>query len=276
MANFILKRSDMQLLDEKSLLVNTSATTKKILSEWSGSYTDLIAAIDKFNDDNEIPMNKRLTYNVTFPGGTITVLKTVKKGKLLICYATDNKYGQVNVKYNSKTNFIDTISQNISTFVVDPDKITCVSFGSYNPDDMNPIFDTMKPKASTESEFESNSIRTLLAKSYEELHALMAGGQLRLFIKKFNIIMGENGYRLNTYDYSYDPEAYNIYIKVWTDYLNIVSNIVNDYNSVEAEKHYNYVDTADELAELENDRKYQVTFVKSDVTGIYSDIIKTE
>lgn len=231
--NFIMQKSDMIDLDKVENLNKLEEITTTILKSIEASKSpvkDTIEAIEKYNDDHKLPLWKRLDYWVTVDGNPtlLHAFHTIFRANFaeITCYITS---GTIDAKFDGVNSFgqsrMTSSPQGFTTAIVPLDKLFGVSFGSYNTEIITPILENEKGDST-----KITNIEILLRKELSTLNSLKSGGKLRDFIVEFSRFMNEDGVN-DIKNYNYNREAYNLYTTLWTNYLNLVDNIVNHFET---------------------------------------------
>ena len=248
--NFLLQKSDMISLTDSTLLSMSPKITKTILdkavSTISTSTTVVainyatISAIEEYNTENGLSFKNRIKYSIITSGGSLNVLYSYfvsGNTSFVICVTYDN--GNTNFTYN-ENNKMETSRQGLSTHIIALANIVDIQFGQYSSDIEDKLFNDAENSATEEVSYTyMENIDKILNHLYGELMGLLGAGQIRSYIKKFNIEMN----KYNVADYRKNIPAYNIYIKLWTQYISIITQIVQDYESTVSSKKYTYLES---------------------------------
>lgn len=229
--NFILQKSDMINLSEVENVNNLEDITTEILKSVKDSTSptiDTIKAIEKYNTDHNLPLEKRITYWITFASNPILLhtLHTEFRAKFAeVTYFIGS--GTVDAKYNATTMVggvprATEFKQGLITAVIPLEQIFAVSFGSYNTETIDSI---LYPNTNKIPDIEIK-----LRKELSTLNSLKSDTKIRDFIIEFNRFMHQPGMNEVT-NYNYNREAYNLYTTLWKTYLNKVENIVDHFEA---------------------------------------------
>lgn len=231
--NFILQKSDMIDLNKVENVNKLEEITTEILKSVESStdpVIDTIKAIEKYNTDHKLPLDKRLTYWVTF--GSNPVLIHVLHTEFRTNFAEITYFistGTLESKFDANTPYgeprMTSAHQGLMTLVVPFNQIYGVHFGSYNKTVIDPILTNEKG-----DETKITNIETKLSSELEKLNSIKATGNYRNYIVEFNRFMKQDGMN-SIINYNYNREAYNLYITLWKQYLLLVENIVDHFEA---------------------------------------------
>lgn len=231
--NFIMQKSDMIDLNTVENVNKLEKITTEILNSVKDSANpvkDTITAIENYNTNHKLPIDKRLTYWITINGNPILVHvfhTEMRTNFAEITYFIGS--GAVDAKYDSNTSYgearMSKANQGLMTIVVPYEQIFAVSFGSYNTETIDPIFNNPEGDQTKISNIE-NKLRTEL----EKLNTIKSTGNLKGYIIEFSRFMKQDGIN-SAINYNYNREAYNLYITLWKQYLLLVENIVDHFEA---------------------------------------------
>ena len=77
--DFFLEKSDIVVLTDSSSMSNTNPDFVTNLLNGVSSQSDLIDAIENYNETHKLPLNKRIKYSICVGSMYISVAKAVKK-----------------------------------------------------------------------------------------------------------------------------------------------------------------------------------------------------
>lgn len=287
-------KSDIINASKGEMTTSNPEVTKQILTGVNDPI-GLILAVEKFNDDNKLPLNKRVKYSVGVGGyNYITVAKAYEMGDNMVIIGWD-KGGYPTLEFNDRNQVSQAMSA-LSTHIVRKTAIFDVNIPSYDDTKLGNIFDFK-----TADEIREKDLITILTDLETDLANLLTSGQYRNLIEKFNYEFKKH--HLNDYNYKYKPYAYNVYIRVFSRYILAIKDIVIAYveknsnvplsESITKFNNFDFVDSFDDLdpivAERLRDRatdpdfEYyfnctkdemkQTTFLNSEVENTFKAII---
>ena len=218
----IVKKSDFVELKNDGttpLTLTSPELTKAIMAKATDKLT-LIKEIEKYSDDNKLPLGKRVPYSIILNGGVyINVAQAYPVGTDFAVVGWNGNGGVMRTFDNGKPT---GVLNDVSTYFVDTDSISAVVFGSYDPSKVT-VFDE---KAMKDKEKELVELFTTLN---NEINALSSAGAYRSMIIKINSVFLKN--KLNDIDlYKYNPVAYKAYVQACANYIMKISDIINFYN----------------------------------------------
>lgn len=290
--DFYLTKSDILELESGKAFTISSEVTKTIMSSATDPIS-LIKAIEKFNDDNKLPLNKRVKYSIGISNVYLPVAKAYEVGSCIaICAYTQS--GGTGFKYGEGENSRKLISAKdaVATHLVPKDKITDVVFGTYDPSKVTIFDEPIEDETEDISEKELVKNLTILL---NDINSMLSAGMYKSLIKKFNIEFKNKKY--NSISYDYKPSAYSIYIALCEKYISACKTIVNEYNMTKeglndniVRKFYFVDETITDAnidsiinnlkedipngRDISNGELAERVFSISDITSIYANILK--
>ena len=218
----IVKKSDFVELknDGTTPLTLTSPELTKAIMSKATDKLSLIKEIEKYSDDNKLPLGKRVPYSIILQGGVyINVAQAYPVDSNFAVVGWNGNGGVMRTFNNGKPT---GLLNDVSTYFVDVDSISAVVFGSYDPSKVT-VFDE---KAMKDKEKELIELFTTLN---NEINALSSAGAYRSMIIKINSVLLKN--KLNDANlYKYNTVAYKMYVQTCANYIMKISDIVNFYN----------------------------------------------
>ena len=189
------------------------------------SKAQMIDAIENYNTDHKLNEKERIKYSVGISEVYINVLKATKIGDSTYAIVGYDFNGYGNLIKDSNPSVSNKFETAISTHIVDEADIIDVWFGGYNKDHLTDIFNN-----NGVDEISAKAIETMLVKLKNELNAIHASGEYRLFFNKFTYEMKKNN--LNTLTYEHRSTAYNTYTYIWTKYIAIIKDILANFQEI--------------------------------------------
>ena len=225
---FLIEKSDV--VDVKTTTMqNTNDVVKEILNGVTNHY-DLIKAIEKYNDDNKLPLNKRVKYSILVGAAYISVAKATEVGTETFLVTSYDYTGSASFEYDEKGKLTKG-SASLSTHMIKASDIIDVVINGYDKDVIDPIQGNKTLDEISENEL----IRKITDLDQSTFH-YVTSGQYRSYI--IAICNGFKKEHLNEYSYTMKPAAYNLYLKLITKYFNVLKEIVID--SCNATEKYNF------------------------------------
>lgn len=222
---FLIEKSDV--VDAKdTTMQNTNDVVKEILDGVTNHY-DLIKAIEKYNDDNKLPLNKRIKYSILVGAAYISVAKATEVGVETFLVTSYDYTGSASFEYDEKGKLTKG-SASLSTHMIKAADILDVVIKGYDKDVIDPIQGNKTLDEISESEL----IRKITDLDQNTFH-YVTSGQYRSYIVA--ICNGFKKEHLNEYSYTMKPAAYNLYLKLITKYFNVLKEIVVDYSAATEE-----------------------------------------
>lgn len=216
--NFLIEKSDV--VDTKNTTMqNNNDVVKEILNGVTNHY-DLVKAIEKYNDDNKLPLNKRVKYSILVGAAYISVAKATEVGTETFLVTSYDYTGSASFEYDEKGKLTKG-SASLSTHMIKASDIIDVVINGYDKDVIDPIQDNKTLDEISESEL----IRKITDLDQNTFH-YVTSGQYRSYIVA--ICNGFKKEHLNEYSYTMKPAAYNVYLKLITKYFNVLKEIVVD------------------------------------------------
>ena len=276
--DFFLEKSDIvNVQSDSTTMSSTNPDFVTNLLNGVSSQSELIDAIENYNDTNKLPLNKRIKYSICVGSMYISVAKAVKKSTNYIITGYDYT-GAAGFEYSADGK-ITNGEASMSTHIIKADDIKDVVIKGYDRTVIDPIRNYKTNDTITEKELISQ-----LKEFDENTYSNLTTGQFRNYIIAF--CYGFKKYRFNDYDYSLKPSAYNLYLKILSKYFLLIKDICVEFESNKDEKSKNkfviisddYVNEetfkailkqmiADEkeisitdVKDYEVDNKYQMTF----------------
>jgi hypothetical protein len=215
---FLIEKSDV--VDTKdTTMQNTNDVVKEILDGVTNHY-DLIKAIEKYNDDNKLPLNKRVKYSILVGAAYISVAKATEVGTETFLVTSYDYTGSASFEYDEKGKMTKG-SASLSTHMIKAADVLDVVIKGYDKDVIDPIQGNKTLDEISESEL----IRKITDLDQNTFH-YVTSGQYRSYIVA--ICNGFKKEHLNEYSYTMKPAAYNLYLKLITKYFNVLKEIVID------------------------------------------------
>lgn len=229
--DFIMQKSDMIDLNTVENVNKLEEITTEIMSSISEDsktpVKDIIAAIEKYNTDHKLPLDKRIDYWITADGNTYAL--HVLHAKLHTNYLEVTcriDTGTVDARFDANSKYGDpkmsNAKQGLFTYCLAYEQLFGVAFGSYNKTVIDPLFENSMGDSTKISNIEIE-----LRKELNYLNSLKSSGKLRDYIIEFNKTMHKPGFN-DAKNYNYNREAYNLYTTLWTNYLNLIENIIDN------------------------------------------------
>lgn len=182
---------------------------------------DLVKKIEKYNDDNKLPYNKRIPYSVGIGEARhISVLKAYELGGTSWCFVGWDITGFPGMIYDGTK--LESAMSSISSHVVEVSKIIYVQIGAYDSEKMADIFETFTKY----NDLSEKQMVSTLMDLHESIFVFHNNGKYRSAIKKFSYAMKNNG--INDWPLTFKNDAYNKYLMVFEKYINVVKEIIND------------------------------------------------
>lgn len=180
----VIKMSDIITPDKlKPISKKSPEMTGEIMKDVT-DVVSLIKNIEKYSDDNKLEFGKRIPYTIHTQSDAINVAKSYfLNGENTLC-VIGYSYGGMSTQTYENGKVIKSI-QDVSTYVIPVENIQTVSFGSYDPKQVESI----EPKEYNISEKE---LEVALNELRDELTALNNSGWARDFITKAKIGMTKN------------------------------------------------------------------------------------
>lgn len=189
------------------------------------SKVQMIDAIEKYNTDHKLNEKERIKYSIGISDTYINVLKATKISETTYAIVGYDFNGYGNLVKSQDPNKSNKFETAISTHIVDVDDIVDVWFGGYNQDHLANIF-----ASNGVDEISAKAIETILIKLKNELNAIHASGEYRLFFNKFIYEMKKN--KLNELTYEHRTTAYNTYTYIWTKYIAVIKDILANFHEI--------------------------------------------
>lgn len=211
----------------KTILASDPAKDNK-----DGVNRSIIKAIEKYNEDEKIPFDKRSPYSISLGGDVyafqVAHIKFMEGNEDILIATCRDLHGHPAIDYtfeskNNKT-YLKSAIQVLTTHIFHISTIMSVQFGSYDTSIENLINPERKIYSNDTTIL---NIASKLSKMFSEMNAYKSSGEYKNLISYFNRCMINEKY--NEYDYDFDTEAYNLYNKVWNLYTNTISEIVKSY-----------------------------------------------
>lgn len=229
--DFIMQKSDMIDLTTVQNVNKLEEITTEIMSSISEDsktpVKDIIAAIEKYNTDHKLPIDKRIDYWITADGNTYPLHVFYTKlhtNYLEVVCKIDS--GTVNARFDANSNYGDPkmseARQGFYTYCLAYEQLFGIAFGSYNKTLIDPIFENKLGDTDI-----IPNIEIELRKELSILNSLKATGKLRDYIIEFNKTMHRPGFN-DAKNYNYNREAYNLYTTLWKSYINLVENVIDN------------------------------------------------
>ena len=143
----IVKKSDFVELknDGTTPLTLTSPELTKAIMAKATDKISLIKEIEKYSDDNKLPLGKRVPYSIVLQGGLY--INVAQAYPVDANFAVIGWNGNGGVMRNFNNGKPTGLLNDVSTYFVDVNSISAVIFGSYDPSKVT-VFDekAMKDK----------------------------------------------------------------------------------------------------------------------------------
>ena len=221
MINNIYYTKDDLITPSKATMSTTNPEVVKNIMKNVTDHVSLIQNIEKYNEDNKLPYNKRLQYSICAGNYYITVLKAYMIGTKYIGVIGWDQTGYVGFKYNENSNISSAMSS-VSTHLISIDSINDVQLGSYDPDKLGDLF-----SFKTTDDISEKQLIKLISELFIKINSLISAGEYRNVIECFNYTVKKNN--LNTYNYEHKTGAYNQYIKLFIKYVIVIKEIIMNY-----------------------------------------------
>lgn len=244
--DFFLEKSDIVVPNDSASMLNTSPDFVTNLLSGISSQTDLIDAIENYNETHKLPLNKRIKYSICVGTMYISVARAVKKTSNYIVTGYDYT-GAAGFEYSTDGK-ITNGEASMSTHIVKADDIKDVVIKGYDKTVIDPIRNYKTDDKITEKELISK-----LKEFDENTYSNLTTGQFRNYIVAF--CYGFKKYGFNNYDYSLKPTAYNLYLKIISKYFLLIKDICVEFESNKDEKSKNkFVIISEEFVDEETFR----------------------
>lgn len=224
--NFLIEKSDV-VDTTTTTMQNNNGVVKEILNGVTNHY-ELIKAIEKYNDDNKLPLNKRVKYSILVGASYISVAKATEVGTETFLVTSYDYTGSASFEYDEKGKLIKG-SASLSTHMIKASDIIDVVINGYDKD----VIDHIQDNKTLDEISESELIRKITELDQNTFH-YVTSGQYRSYI--IAICNGFKKEHLNEYSYTMKPAAYNVYLKLITKYFNVLKEIVIDHYAATKEK----------------------------------------
>lgn len=250
---FITADSIVKPEDVVAYNVNTPEFTKQIMENVT-DVVSLIKSIEKFNEDNNLPLEMRVPYQITTDQITIDVAKSyfLGSGETTLCVVGWNSNG--NLRRTYKDGKIDSIMNDVATYVIPVSHINSVGFGTYDPSKVT-IFD----KSNEASKIDSKEFYNKLNDTFESMTMLNRADELRDMITLYHIDTVRNKYN-ELSNYTFSPKCMALYQKINTLYFSKlgelldyflksdITEIINVYTNEKSEYHkYRFYITEEDM-----------------------------
>lgn len=217
---FLIEKNDVVDI-KNTTMQNNNDVVKEILNGVTNHY-DLIKAIEKYNDDNKLPLNKRIKYSILVGATYISVAKATEVGTETFLITSYDYTGSASFEYDEKGKLTKG-SASLSTHLIKASDIIDVVVGGYDKTVIDPIQGNK-----TLDEISENELIRKITELDQSSFSYVTSGQYRSYI--IAICNGFKKEHLNEYSYAMKPAAYNLYLKLITKYFNVLKEIVIDYS----------------------------------------------
>lgn len=221
---FLIEKNDVVDI-KNTTMQNNNDVVKEILNGVTNHY-ELIKAIEKYNDDNKLPLNKRIKYSILVGAAYISVAKATEVGTETFLVTSYDYTGSASFEYDEKGKLTKG-SASLSTHMIKAADIIDVVIAGYDKDVIEHIQDNKTLDEISESEL----IRKITELD-QSTFSYVSSGQYRSYI--IAVCNGFKKEHLNEYSYTMKPAAYNLYLKLITKYFNVLKEIVIDYYTATA------------------------------------------
>jgi hypothetical protein len=218
---FITADSIVKVEDVAAYNVNTPEFTKQIMENVT-DVISLIKSIEKFNEENNLPLEMRVPYQITTDQMTIDVAKSyfLGSGETTLCVVGWNSNG--NLRRTYKDGKIDSIMNDVATYVIPVSHINTVGFGTYDPSKVT-IFDKTNNEA---SKIDSKEFYNSLSRTFENMTMLNRADELRNMITLYHIDTIKNKYN-ELSNYTFSPKSMSLYQKINALYFSKLGELLD-------------------------------------------------
>ena len=213
------EKADIVDVSTQDMVVYTPEVVQKLMNG-ANDCKSLIKNIEKYNDDNKLPYEKRIMYSVAVGINYIAVFKAYEVGGNHMAIVGWDKNGYPGQEYDKDGKLISARAS-LSTHLVPVSAIYDVQIGSYDKSKVGQVFELNMTDNINEEEL-TKTIDQIIS----DVRGYYTSGSYRTAINRFNYLWKSK--HINDYTYKHMRTAYDAYLRAFDLYISMVYEIVVD------------------------------------------------